>query len=94
MMNTVLLWAGTFALFCFALAFAIATFRLMMGPTPQDRVLAVDTMFINGISIVLVLGVHFSTSVYFDIALLMALFGFFSSTVMAKFLYKGEVIQP
>ena len=94
MMDTALLWAGTFALFCFALSFAIATFRLMLGPTPQDRVLAVDTMFITGISIVLVLGVHFATSAYFDIALLMALFGFFSTTVMAKFLYKGEVIQP
>lgn len=94
MMDTVLIWAGTFALFCFALAFAIATYRLMKGPTPQDRVLAVDTMFLNGISVVLVLGVHFATSVYFDIALLMALFGFVSSMVMAKFLYKGEVIQP
>ncbi len=94
MMNNVLLWAGTFALFCFALAFCAATYRLILGPTPQDRVLAVDTMFINGISIVLVLGVHFSTNVYFDIALLMALFGFISSSVMAKFLYKGEVIQP
>lgn len=94
MMDTVLIWAGTFALFCFALAFAAATLRLMLGPTPQDRVLAVDTMFINGISIVLVLGVNFATSVYFDIALLMALFGFISSTVMAKFLFKGEVIQP
>jgi|TARA_R110000851_G_scaffold333421_1_gene512892 multicomponent K+:H+ antiporter subunit F len=94
MMDTVLIWAGTFALFCFALAFTCATIRLLLGPTPQDRVLAVDTMYINGICIVLVLGVNFATSVYFDIALLMALFGFISSSVMAKFLFKGEVIQP
>ena len=80
--------------FCFALAFTCATLRLLLGPTPQDRVLAVDTMYINGICIVLVLGVNFATSVYFDIALVMALFGFISSSVMAKFLFKGEVIQP
>jgi multicomponent K+:H+ antiporter subunit F len=94
MMDTLLIWAGTFALFCYALAFCFAAARLILGPTPQDRVLASDTMYVNAIAIVLVLGVNFATSVYFDIALLMALFGFFSSSVMAKFLYKGEVIQP
>ncbi len=93
-MNTVLLWAGTFALFCFALALACAATRLLLGPTPQDRVLALDTMYINGMLIILVLGMHFRNDLYFDIALLMAMFGFVSSAAMAKFLLRGEVIQP
>ena len=93
-MNTVLLWSGTFALCCFALALICATTRLLLGPTPQDRVLALDTMYINGMLIILVLGMHFGNGLYFDIALLMAMFGFVSSAAMAKFLLRGEVIQP
>jgi len=93
-MNTVLYWSGIFALCCYALALIIATFQLTRGPTPQDRILALDTMTVNGMLIVLVLGVLFGTSLYFDIALLMSLFGFVSSAALAKFLLHGEIIQP
>jgi multicomponent K+:H+ antiporter subunit F len=93
-MNTVLYWAGIFALGCFALALGCATLRLLRGPTPQDRVLALDTMYINGLLILLVLGIRFGSSIYFDIALLIGLFGFVGSAALAKFLLKGEVIEP
>lgn len=93
-MNTVLLWAGTFALCCFALGLGCAALRLLRGPTPQDRVLALDTMYINGMLILLTLGIRFGTDVYFDIAFLIALFGFVGSAAMAKFLLRGEVIEP
>lgn len=92
-MTTVLYWAGMFALSCFALALGCATLRLLLGPTPQDRVLALDTMYINGLLILLGLGIQFNSDVYFDIALLIALFGFVGSAAMAKFLLKGEVIE-
>lgn len=93
-MMTVLYWAGMFALCCFALALGCAALRLLLGPTPQDRVLALDTMYINGLLILLGLGIQFKSDIYFDIALLIALFGFVSSAAMAKFLLKGEVIEP
>ncbi len=93
-MSAILYWAGIFALCCFALALGCATLRLLRGPTPQDRVLALDTMYINGLLILLVLGVRFGSSIYFDIALLIGLFGFVGSAALAKFLLKGEVIEP
>lgn len=93
-MNTILLWAGSFALGCLALAAACAALRLLRGPTPQDRVLGLDAMYINGMLIILVLGIRDGTSLYFEIALLIALFGFVGSAAMAKFLLRGEVIEP
>ena len=93
-MTTILYWAGMFALSCFALALGCAALRLLLGPTPQDRVLALDTMYINGLLILLGLGIQFNSGVYFVIALLIALFGCGSSAAMAKFLLKGEVIEP
>lgn len=93
-MNAILTWAVYFALSCFAAAMVCATIRLLRGPTAQDRVLALDTLYINGMLTVLMLGIGFGSAVYFDIALLLALFGFVGSAAMAKFLLRGEVIEP
>ena len=93
-MIDIVYWACQFALGCFVLGMCCAVIRLLKGPSAADRVLALDTMYINGMLALLALGIRFDSTLYFDIALLMALFGFFSTTVMAKFLYKGEVIQP
>jgi multicomponent K+:H+ antiporter subunit F len=93
-MNTVLVWAYAFALGCFILGLMCATLRLLRGPTPCDRVLALDTMYINGMLIILVLGMRTGTSLYFDVALMIALFGFAGSAATAKFLLRGEVIEP
>ena len=93
-MNTVLYWAASFALVCASLGMVLAAVRLLRGPTAQDRVLALDTLYINGMLTMLVFGIRSGTSVYFDIALLIALFGFVGSTAMARFLLRGEVIEP
>ena len=93
-MNSLFLWAGNFTLLCFVLGLGCAALRLVLGPTPHDRVLALDTMYINAMLIILVLGVKFGAALYFDIALLIAVFGFVGSTAMAKFLLRGEVIEP
>lgn len=93
-MNLVLFWAASFAVLCFVLGMACATVRLVGGPTAQDRVLALDALYINGMLTMLAFGVRSGTGVYFDVALLIALFGFVGSTAMAKFLLRGEVIEP
>ncbi|MCK0508678.1 K+/H+ antiporter subunit F [Aromatoleum anaerobium] len=93
-MNHVLPWAVYFALMCVSVAMGCATIRLLRGPQAQDRVLALDTLYINGMLVVLTLGIGFGSGIYFDIALLIALFGFVGATAMAKFLLRGEVIEP
>ncbi|HJV76210.1 MAG TPA: K+/H+ antiporter subunit F [Noviherbaspirillum sp.] len=93
-MNAILPLALSFAVFCFVTGMLFAAIRLMRGPTAPDRVLALDTLYVNGMLTVLTLGIRFSSSVYFDIALLIALFGFVGSVAMAKFLLRGEVIEP
>lgn len=93
-MNAILPWAVHFALACFALAMIFALLRLLRGPAAQDRVLAFDTLYINGMLIILMLGIGTGSALYFDIALLIALFGFVGSSVLAKFLLRGEVIEP
>jgi multicomponent K+:H+ antiporter subunit F len=78
---------------CYAAAMAIALRRLLGGPSAEDRVLALDFVYVNGMLAVLVLGIRYASLMYFEAALLMALFGFVSSTALAKFLLRGEVIE-
>ena len=93
-MNHILLMAANFALGCFVTGMVLAVYRLCTGPAMADRVLALDTMYINGMLILLTLGLRFNSALYFDIALLICIFGFVGSVAMAKFLLRGEVIEP
>ncbi|CAN5703825.1 K+/H+ antiporter subunit F [soil metagenome] len=92
-MSTLLSTTIVFALSCYALSMAMSLIRLMRGPTAQDRVLALDYMYLIGMLVMLVLGIRYASSMYFEAALLIAMFGFVSSAALAKFLLRGEVIE-
>jgi len=92
-MSDFLFWGLKLALFLLAVAMFCAVARLLIGPTAQDRVMALDCLYINGMLMMLVLGIVYASNVYFEAAMLIALFGFVGSTVMAKFLLRGEVIE-
>jgi multicomponent K+:H+ antiporter subunit F len=93
-MNTFFQFCVGFAAWCFMAAMILALVRLFMGPSAQDRVLAFDSFYINGMLTLLILGIRSASTFYFDIALLIALFGFIGTTALGKFLLRGEVIEP
>jgi multicomponent K+:H+ antiporter subunit F len=86
--------AAGFAAWCCAIAMLLALVRLLRGPSAQDRVLAFDSLSISAMLTLLILGIRSASTVYFDVALLMALFGFIGTMALAKFLLHGEVIEP
>ena len=93
-MNEVFGYAVWFVQFCLAVAMLNATVRLFLGPAAQDRVLAFDVLYTNGLLLLLVLGIRSRSTAYFDIALLIALFGFVGTMALARFLLRGEVVEP
>jgi len=92
-MTPILFWALKLALLLLAVAMLCALARLLIGPTAQDRVMGLDCLYINGMLMMLVLGIVYASNVYFEAAMLIALFGFVGSTAIAKFLLRGEVIE-
>ena len=92
-MSQWLVWVLSAALFMLVLAMSFTLVRLYRGPSAQDRVLALDCMYLNGMLAMLVLGILYGSSMYYEAALLIALFGCVGSTAMAKFLLRGEVIE-
>jgi multicomponent K+:H+ antiporter subunit F len=91
--SAVLSIAITFTLVMYGLAMGIALLRVLRGPSAQDRVLALDFMYIVGMLLMLVLAIRYDSRMYFEAALLMVLFGFVGSMALAKFLLRGEVIE-
>lgn len=92
-MSPLLSLAITITLGFYAVAMGIGLVRLMRGPSAQDRVLALDFLYIVGMLVMLVLAIRYDSSMYFEGAFLMVLFGFVGSLAMAKFLLRGEVIE-
>ncbi|EAT11164.1 K+/H+ antiporter subunit F [Bermanella marisrubri] len=75
------------------IALLLNGWRLMVGPSTTDRILALDTMYINCISLIILLGLYFRTSLYFEAALLIAMLGFVSTAALAKYLLRGDIIE-
>ncbi len=92
-MSNLLFAAIVFTLACYVLAMALGLVRMVRGPSAQDRVLAMDLIWTVGMLVLLVLAIRYRNSVYFEAALLIAIFGFVSSASMAKFLLRGVVIE-
>ena len=75
------------------LALVQNTFRLLAGPSTADRILALDTLYINSIALIVLLGLYFASDMYFESALLIAMLGFVSTAALAKYLLRGDIIE-
>jgi len=81
------------ALTCYVVAMALALPRLLRGPGAEDRVLALDFLYLNGMLALMLVGVRYGSGMVFEAALLIALAAGVSSAALAKFLLRGEVIE-
>lgn len=74
-------------------AIGCAAFRLLRGPRAQDRVLAMDTLYVTAMLLLVVFGMRSGSDHYFDAALAIGALGFVSTAALAKYLLRGEVIE-
>jgi multicomponent K+:H+ antiporter subunit F len=89
----ILFWSLSIAQILLALAMSAAVYRMIKGPRAQDRVLSLDSLYINAMLLMVVFGIRSGTTIYFEVALIIAVLGFASSVALAKFLMRGEVIE-
>jgi multicomponent K+:H+ antiporter subunit F len=75
------------------IAMALNVWRLVKGPGATDRILALDTLGINGIGIVMLMGISYGLADYFEAALLLATMGFVGTVALCKFLLSGDIIE-
>ena len=88
-----LIWVIPLAFVLLCLALLLNLWRLVKGPSVPDRVLALDTMYINSIALLLLYGLWHGSPLYFEAALLIAMLGFVSTVAICKFLLRGDIIE-
>ncbi|MCK3779211.1 K+/H+ antiporter subunit F [Ensifer sesbaniae] len=93
MMELSIIWSILIAQIMLGLAMAFAFFRMVRGPRAQDRILGLDTLYINAMLMLLTFGIRSANTLYFESALIVALIGFVSSIAFGKFLMRGEIIE-
>jgi len=74
-------------------ALLMSLLRLVIGPDKPDRILALDTLYVNAVALLVLLGVQLGNNLFFEAALLIALIGFISTVALAKFLTRGDIIE-
>jgi multicomponent K+:H+ antiporter subunit F len=81
------------ALVAVAAAIMLTLYRLAAGPDVLDRVLALDTLVINAIGLIVIVGLWYRSTMYFEAALLFAMVGFLTTVAFCKYLLRGNVIE-
>ena len=76
-----------------ALAMLLCGWRLLAGPSLPDRLLALDTLAINAVALVVLLGLRWQTGLLFEAALIIAMLGFVSTVAVARFVTRGDVVE-
>jgi multicomponent K+:H+ antiporter subunit F len=93
MSATILIIAVTIAQGALVLAMGLAALRMIRGPRAQDRVLALDALYLDCMLLLVTLGVRTGSGFFFEAALIIAMLGFVATVALAKFLMRGEVIE-
>ena len=74
-------------------ALLLSFWSLLRGPSQPDRILALDTLYVNTVALLVLLGIHLGSNLYFEAALLIAMIGFVSTFALSKFITRGDIIE-
>ena len=86
-------WSLTIAFAAVAVSQLMALLRLVIGPGTGDRILALDTMVVNSIGLIVLLGIAQGSRLYFEASLIIAMLGFVSTVAYARFVLRGDIIE-
>lgn len=76
-----------------ALALLLNAWRLLRGPGLPDRILALDTLYINSLALLLLLGIRIDRTVYFEVAMVISMLGFVGTVVLSKYVLRGSIVR-
>jgi multicomponent K+:H+ antiporter subunit F len=88
-----LTYALLMAMLLIVVAICLNVIALVQRPETPDRLLVLDTMYINAIALLLLYGIYSATALYFEVALLIAMLGFVSTVAICKFMLRGDIIE-
>lgn len=85
--------AVVFSLYAVGIAMLMSLWRLVRGPTVPDRILALDTLYINTIALLILFGMYLDSSIYFEAALIIAMLGFVGTVMLSKYVMRRDIVE-
>jgi multicomponent K+:H+ antiporter subunit F len=89
----ILEYATIAAIVLISIALALNFYRMAIGPRMMDRVVALDTMYINAIALIVLFGIYLRSTLYFEAALLIAMMGFVGTVALSKYFLRGDIME-
>ncbi|ESR26882.1 K+/H+ antiporter subunit F [Lutibaculum baratangense] len=86
-------YASVFAAVAVSIASLLTLYRLLIGPHVTDRILALDTLTINAIALIMLAGIFWETTTFFEAAMLFAMVGFVATVAFCKYIVRGNVME-
>lgn len=80
-------------LFAITVSIVLTGWRLLKGPSVADRILALDTLYLNSVTLIILLGLYLNNTLLFEAALLVAMLGFVSTVALARYVTRGDTIE-
>lgn len=81
------------ALYAVGLAMLMSLWRLLRGPSVPDRILALDTLYVNTIALLILFGMYLDSSTYFEAALIIAMLGFVGTVMLSKYVLRRDIVE-
>ena len=75
------------------IALILNLYRMIIGPTVMDRILALDTLYINAIALLILFSLYLGNTLYFESALIIAVMGFVGTVALSKYLLRGDIME-
>lgn len=81
------------AMYVIGLAMLLSLWRLLRGPSVPDRILGLDTLYVNTIALLILFGMHLDSSIYFEAALIIAMLGFVGTVMLSKYVMRRDIVE-
>lgn len=81
------------SMYAIGVAVLLSLWRLLRGPTVPDRILALDTLYVNTIALLILFGMYLDSSVYFEAALIIAMLGFVGTVMLSKYVMRRDIVE-
>ncbi|MFD2868572.1 monovalent cation/H+ antiporter subunit F [Kurthia sp. 3B1D] len=83
----------TIALIFFTITVVICLYRVIKGPTLPDRVVALDMIGVNMLSMIAIISLLQNTTAYLEVILILGILSFIGTIAFSKYIERGVIIE-
>lgn len=81
------------ALALYGVGIAISSYRIIIGPSLPDRVVALDMIGVMLVSSIAVVSVLLGTRAFLEVILILAILAFIGTIAFSKYIERGVIIE-